>query len=59
MDEVRRIFNSGERVGEFQWGQVGRSDQQADQPDQQADQPDQQADQPDQLAVPQNGASSI
>ena len=52
MDEVRRIFNSGETVGEFQWGQVGRSDQQADQPDQQADQPDQ-------LAVQQNGASSI
>ena len=52
MDEVRRIFNSGERVGKFQWGQVGRSDQQADQPDQLADQPDQ-------LAVPQNGASSI
>ena len=52
MDEVRRIFNSGERVGKFQWGQVGRSDQQADQPDQQADQPDQ-------LAVQQNGASSI
>ena len=34
MDEVRRIFNSGESVGEFQWGQVGKPDQ----PDQQADQ---------------------
>ena len=47
MDEVRRIFNSGESVGEFQWGQVGKPDQ----PDQQADQldqPDQLANQPDQ-----------